>query len=109
MREEVEKNYPRTTKTFRDSQKTMYALFLKKQYDYGPSNIGLGKDKIETDEDVRKSLMGIAIRMNDKVSRLVNLTMNNKQPNNESLIDTLLDIANYAVMALIVIRKEWGK
>ena len=42
-------------------------------------------------------------------SRFLNLTMQNKKPNNESIDDTLIDIANYAVMALIVRSKLWGK
>ena len=32
-----------------------------------------------------------------------------KNPNNESIDDTLTDIANYCVMAQIVRRGNWGK
>ena len=65
--------------------------------------------KVKTDEDVRLSLIGLGTRLNDKISRLLNLTMNNKEPKNESIDDTLIDIANYAVMGLIVRSKLWGK
>ena len=106
---EIETKYPQTTKQFKAIQKIMYQLFVLKQNDYGPSNIGLGVSVVEADEDIAKSLIGLSVRMNDKVSRLVNLTMNNKEPNNESINDTLIDIANYAVMALIVRSKLWGK
>jgi hypothetical protein len=47
--------------------------------------------------------------MNDKVSRLMNLMLNKKDPNNESIEDTLIDLANYGIMGLIVRRKKWGK
>ena len=42
-------------------------------------------------------------------SLLLNLVLNKRDPNNESLDDNLIDIANYAVMALLVRGKEWGK
>jgi hypothetical protein len=53
--------------------------------------------------------MALSIRINDKVQRLLNLTTTDKKPNNESLEDTFIDIANYAVMSIIVQRKLWGK
>ena len=84
-------------------------LFCLKQQDYGPKNIGMGSKVVDTDEKVKRSLLALSVRINDKIQRLLNLTMNNQDPNNESIDDTLIDIANYAVMALIVQRKQWGK
>ena len=107
--QDVVDKYPGTTRSFIQIQKEMYNLFLHKQDDYGPSNIGLGKAIVETDEDIKNSLIGLSVRMNDKVSRLVHLTMNKKEPNNETIDDTLIDLANYAVMALIVTKGVWGK
>ena len=100
---------PKTILEFAKIQVEMLNLFAKKQIDYGPKNIGMGKETIDSDEDVRKSLLGISVRMNDKIQRFLNLTINNQEPNNESLEDTLIDIANYAVMGMIVNRKKWGK
>ena len=108
-REEIRVRYPETLKEFKTIQKEMLYLFCEKQLDYGPTNIGMGKSKVKTDEDVRLSLIGLGTRLNDKKSRLLNLTMNNKEPKNESIDDTLIDIANYAVMGLIVRSKLWGK
>ena len=87
----------------------MLDLFLRKQADYGPTNVGMGSEVVDTDNKVKRSLMGLSVRLNEKVQRLLNLTLNNKEPNNESFDDTLIDIANYAVMALIVQRKVWGR
>ena len=101
--------YPETCKEFEDIQSEMFKLFLRKQADYGPTNVGMGSEVVDTDDKVKRSLIGLSVRMNDKVQRLLNLTLNNKVPNNESLEDTFIDIANYAVMALIVQRKQWGK
>ena len=102
-------NYPDTCKEFEDIQSEMFELFLRKQADYGPTNVGMGSEVVDTDKKVKRSLAGLSVRMNDKVQRLLNLTFNNKVPKNESLEDTLIDIANYAVMALIVHRQVWGK
>ena len=101
--------YPNTCKEFEDILIEMLDLFLRKQADYGPTNVGMGSEVVDTDDKVRRSLMGLSVRLNDKVQRLLNLTLNNKEPNNESLDDTLIDIANYAVMALIVQRIVWGR
>ena len=100
---QIKIRYPKTLEKFKEIQKEQLELFCKKQLDYGPSNIGLGKSKPEKPNEVRLSAMGVGIRMQD------NLSMNDKEPNNESLDDTLIDIANYAVMALIVRNKKWGK
>jgi len=69
----------------------------------------MGNRTIDTDEDVQKSMIGLVVRMNDKIQRLMNLILDNRDPQNESVEDTLIDIANYAVMAKIVINKDWGK
>ena len=106
---EIKVRYPKTLQKFKEIQKEQLELFCKKQLDYGPSNIGLGKGKVEKDKDVRLSAMGLGIRMQDKISRFLNLSMNDRKPNNESLDDTLIDIANYAIMGLIVRSKKWGK
>ena len=105
----IEEKFPITCESFQLITENMFELFKRKQEDYGPSNIGMGKSILETDEDVNKAMIGLSVRMNDKIQRLLNLTFSGKEPNNESVEDTLMDIANYAVMALIVRNKEWGK
>lgn len=106
---EIEQKYPEMTNEFESITHDMLQLFAMKQSDYGPKNVGMGFSVVETDEQVRRALLGLSVRINDKVQRLLNLTMNNKDPKNESLEDTFIDIANYAVMSLIVQRKLWGK
>ena len=106
---DIEEHYPQTCDGFQEITRNMYELFKKKQADYGPSNIGMGKDKIETDADVERSMIGLSVRMNDKIQRLLNLILDRRDPQNESIDDNLIDIANYAVMALLVRGKEWGK
>ena len=103
-----EKHYPQTTLEFKKIQQEMYQLFCEKQMDYGPENIKAGT-KLETEEDRDWSLTGLAFRINDKVQRLPNLLKTKKNPNNESIWDTLIDLANYGVIGLIVKRGKWAK
>ena len=107
--DEIEVRYPKTSKEFKKIQKEQYELFAKKQLDYGPANIGMGKTQLEKAKDIDIATLGLVTRMNDKVSRLMNLMLNKKDPNNESIEDTLIDLANYGIMGLIVRRKKWGK
>ena len=106
---EMEEKYPKMMNEFEDITHDMVELFSRKQADYGPKNIGMGEEVVDTDKKVKRSLTSLSVRMNDKIQRLLNITFNNRTPNNESVEDTLIDIANYAVMALIVQRKLWGK
>ena len=106
---EIEKKYPKMINEFETITHDMLQLFCMKQQDYGPKNIGMGEEVVDTDKKVKRSLTSLSVRMNDKIQRLLNITFNNRTPNNESVEDTLIDIANYAVMALIVHRKLCGK
>ena len=106
---EIEKQYPEMINEFESITHDMLQLFCMKQQDYGPKNIGMGSEVVDTEQKVKLSLMALSVRINDKVQRLLNLTTTDKEPNNESLEDTFMDIANYAVMSLIVKRKQWGK
>ena len=50
------------------------------------------------------------IRLEDKLNRLKNLTLRNgkQQIAEESIRDTLMDLANYAIMTIIEIDREKG-
>jgi hypothetical protein len=72
-----------------------------KQLDYGPGNINNAPGG---------AINGILVRMNDKMERLKNLTYYSEgEPQNESIDDSLIDIANYAVIAMMVRRGSWPK
>ena len=69
-------------------------MFLKKHNDYGKGNI------LDTKE------LGIAFRMSDKLNRLKHLLSNCKSPQNESIEETWVDIAVYAIIA-VMYRRKW--
>lgn len=104
----------------------MREVMVKKQKDYGPGNID--------------SEIGIAIRSNDKVSRLRNLLSKSDKivaelqelinspndytyeelgqevekligsgPENESIEDTWMDLANYGLIGLMFHNGAWGR
>lgn len=69
-------------------------LLLKKNQDYGSASFDLG-------------LNGSMVHLWDKVSRFKCLISNsNKNPNFESLEDTLKDIIGYAVIGLHILDDE---
>ena len=105
----IEKHYPETAKEFQKLQFEQYHLFCKKQMDYGPTNISMGTP-LETDGEKRLSLVGLIVRINDKVQRLINLVVkNNREAQNEPTIDAFKDLACYGIIAQIVKNGKWGK
>ena len=49
------------------------------------------------------------IRLDDKLNRLKSLAKNSAQVRDESIRDTLLDLANYAIMTVIEMELEKGE
>ncbi len=52
-------------------------------------------------------LNGLRVRMHDKISRINNLIDSGATPENESLKDSFLDLANYSIIAMMVLDEEW--
>ena len=105
----IEDVYPKTAEEFKRLQKEQYELFCKKQMDYGPSNIAMGTS-LDTDEEKRLSKIGLIVRINDKIQRLINLVVkNNREAQNEPTIDAFKDLACYGIIAQIVESGKWGK
>lgn len=86
-----------------DAQKIydeLLSILVKKQIDYGPYNIWNAPGGATN---------GLMVRMSDKLERLKNLVYKSIEPNNESLEDSFVDLANYAIIALMVQRGVWAK
>jgi len=67
------------------------AMFKKKNADYG-------------DAFAKYGVIGVLMRIEDKIQRAISITKNNVAlVNNESLKDTMLDLHNYAAMACMLI------
>ena len=77
-------------------QEEALELFKKKNKDYGDAFASYGS-------------IGVLVRMGDKISRLVNIDKNKIEIKDEKMRDTLIDLHNYAAMAIMLLdeQKEW--
>ena len=112
----IEKQYPECTFELVENFDKAYELFCRKQNDYGDSNIRLGLDQNssspECPQNNRLAQLGVVIRMNDKVSRLINLYKKDivdTSAVNESVYDTSYDVMNYANILITLKKGKWGK
>ena len=74
-------------------------ILYKKHQDYGPLNIAHAPGG---------ALNGLRVRMHDKLARLNHLVDSGDTPNYETIEDTLIDLANYAIIGLMVQREQWA-
>ena len=69
-------------------------LFAKKNTDYGDAFAEFG-------------VIGVLMRIEDKIKRALSITKNGVNlVNDESIRDTMLDLHNYAAMALMLLDEE---
>lgn len=73
-------------------------LLLSKHRDYGPRNIS---------DAPGGPINGLRVRMHDKLARINNLFDSGADPEHESLEDSFKDMANYAIIGLLVLRGKW--
>lgn len=106
--QKMEATYPNMTSEFKKICIEQYLTFVRKQNDYGPANIAMNTH-LENEQDLKLSLTGLTVRMNDKMSRLINLILKKNKPQNESIEDTFMDLSVYGKIALVVMRGKWGK
>jgi len=105
-----ENEYPELSEEFKRITEEMYEMFARKHMDYGLNNITLGGDILNSEDDKKFSLTGLAIRLTDKISRLKNLLINGRNfVKGEGMEDTFIDIANYGIIGLLVGRNKWKK
>ena len=72
-------------------QKEGLELFKRKNKDYGDAFANFGP-------------IGVIVRMGDKINRLMNITKSNvTMVKDEGVRDTLIDLHNYAAMAVMLL------
>lgn len=77
----------------------LFETYVKKNNDYGNS-FGETFEKL--------GIISAVTRITDKVNRLQNLCINKQLVDDESIGDTIRDLANYAIMTLIEIEGYKG-
>ena len=65
-------------------------LFSRKNADYGDAFANYG-------------IVGVMVRMGDKIARINSLSKNKSQVADESIVDTFIDLYNYCIMTLMLI------
>jgi len=81
-----------------DTIEELSELLISKHRDYGPKNIS---------QSPGGPLNGLRVRMHDKLARINNLIDSGAEPEHESLEDSFKDMANYAIIGLLVLRGKW--
>jgi hypothetical protein len=89
---------------FADEVRIVYdelmSLLLSKHRDYGPRNIA---------DAPGGAINGLRVRMHDKLARINNLVDSKNEPEHESLEDSFKDMANYAIIGMLLLRDKWDK
>lgn len=88
----------RSSKHLQSILDELATIMVKKHQDYGPMNIAGAPGG---------PMNGLRVRMYDKLARLNNLVEKGDTPNYETIEDTFLDLANYAIIGLLVQRGQW--
>lgn len=78
-------------------QKTSRDIYIAKNKDYGSS---------VTDTYKKYGLVSFLVRMEDKMNRLRTLSQQEAEVADEKIEDTLMDLANYALLAIIELKRE---
>jgi hypothetical protein len=76
----------------------MATIMYQRQADYGAGNIN---------NAYGGALNGVVVRMGDKYERIKNLLTINADPQGERITDSFIDLANYCVIALMLLNNTW--
>lgn len=82
------------------------AMHIKKGADYGTSKDHFANVRASEEFGI-PAWMGAVLRGNDKMARLKAFAQKGKLEN-ESVEDSLIDLANYAIIALVLWREKAG-
>lgn len=91
---------PNSVKQFMSITQNMAETYAAKNHDYGDS-FGQSLDEF--------GLVASVVRLGDKMNRIKSLIKKEAQVKDESIKDTLLDMANYAIMTVMWMNKNKNK
>ena len=90
----MENHYPDRVKQMEQVQSICLELFKRKNKDYGDAFAKFG-------------VIGILMRIEDKIQRSLSITKNGVNlVNDETIRDTLLDLHNYAAMGVMLLDEK---
>jgi hypothetical protein len=75
----------------------MHDIYVRKNHDYGDS---------VHDTYLKYGITSFLVRLEDKMNRARTLSQKEQMVQDEKLVDTFLDMANYAILAIMELEEE---
>lgn len=82
---------------FKEITNEMYILYKNKNADYGSSVSDTYKDF---------GMVSFLVRLSDKLNRLKTIYNKDTKVKDETVYDTLIDLANYSILAILELENE---
>lgn len=99
---------PEMFQEFVNQQVGQFQVFQEKNSNYGVSNLFGGNENYEEPQNKNEALQGLYFRMRDKLTRFKEL-LQKENISDETIYDTLDDLANYCQISQIILKNKWGK
>ncbi len=103
--DQLKTEYPEMNSMFLHYVSVMLDLHRKKAKDYGPVDTG---NLVASEDFGIPAHVGITLRMSDKMKRIQQFIKSGNLVN-ESFEDSLLDMANYSLLCLVLYQKHKNK
>ena len=108
--EDLARMYPRMFAAIPMMQWDLFKTLAVKNSNYGVGNITMGGDVYNDPKAMQFALTALSIRLNDKMQRFMNLVRKEEVGTaDETIMDTLLDMSNYALIGAVLLTNNWGK
>lgn len=96
-------------KEFKGVTDKMLSIVTKKNKDYAGTEDAFKNFKMCEALGLCSMEKGILVRMSDKMTRISNLLEKDPDVASESIIDTLIDLAAYSIILILVIKDRKNK
>lgn len=90
-------NQEEDIKTYDKIAESMRDIYVRKNSDYGSSI---------TDTYNKYGLVSFLVKMQDKINRVSTLIKKDSMVKDEKIEDSLMDLANYSMLAIIELRRD---
>ena len=93
---------------FRDTLETMLEIAIAKNADYAGEKGAFHNFETVENLGITGTAQGILVRMTDKLCRIANLVEAEARVKDESIEDTLIDLANYSIILKCYLASKKG-
>ena len=91
---------------FKKTTDFLVSIVSKKNKDYSVPNDAFANFKLCDTMGICKTDEGIVVRMSDKFQRIVNLLHKENAVKDETIKDSLLDLANYSIILYLYLNEK---